>query len=82
MLYINRYTNPLRKSRRKIRRCKYLFNLFFLRVQASTVPAPTGINSTRLHGRFRIFRRDVLQGNWLFQNVGYLLQFNPYLSAH
>ena len=23
------------------------------------MPAPTGINSTRLHGRFRIFRRDV-----------------------
>jgi len=32
-----------------------IFNLFFLRVQAATVAAPTGINSTRLYGRFRVY---------------------------
>ena len=40
----------------------FFFNIF-LRVQAGAAPASTGINSTRLYRRFRV---------WLFQNVDYL----------
>jgi hypothetical protein len=36
-----------------------IFNFFFIRVQAGAAPAPTGINGTRLYGRFRVFRGDV-----------------------